>query len=235
MHFNKLFQYVVALSSMHYAQACSPRSDTGSSDNPFVIGNDGPAPAATLGFAINHFGLLTMNLGAMKQFYGDILGMRHIFDILVTPEFTVTYMGYTQGGRNGTGFQSGAELARDKNNLYGLIELVQFNVSDDHLEASTKRTNTFGHVGLIVPDVEKAQSYLAENGVPILKRVKEPITEFTGPVQNAFGIGEYAGEHIAAKKALVAAQGVIGLEMFLIIEDPDGNLVEIQQQDPLSA
>ena len=235
MHFNKLLQCFAVVGSLHYTHACSPRSDTGSSDNPFVIGNDGPAPAATLGYAINHFGLLTTNLGAMKHFYGDILGMRHIFDAHVTTEYTVTYMGYTQGGRNGTGFQSGAELARDKNNLYGLIELVQFNVSDDHLAASTKRTNTFGHVGLIVPDVEKAQTYLEEKGVTILKRVKEPIAAFTGPVQNAFGIGEFAGEHIAAKKALVAAQSLIGLEMFLMIEDPDGNLVEIQQQDPPSA
>ncbi|KAJ5122550.1 Glyoxalase/Bleomycin resistance protein/Dihydroxybiphenyl dioxygenase [Penicillium atrosanguineum] len=235
MQFYTFFQCFIAFGSIHYAQACTPRSDSGSTDNPFVFGNDGPAPAATLGFAINHFGLLTTNLDAMKQFYGDILGMRLIFDAHVTPEFTVTYMGYAQGGRNGTGFQSGAELARDKNNLYGLIEMVQFNVSDDHFEPSTKRTNTFGHVGLIVPDVEKAQSYLEAKGVAILKRVKEPITEFTGPIQNAFGIGEFAGEHIAAKKALVAAQGLIGLEMFLIIEDPDGNLVEIQQQEAPSA
>ncbi|KAJ5218680.1 Glyoxalase/Bleomycin resistance protein/Dihydroxybiphenyl dioxygenase [Penicillium cinerascens] len=182
-----------------------------------VISNDGPAASATLGYAINHFGLLTTNLGAMKHFYGDILGMRHIFDAHVTPEYTR------------------AELARDKNNLYGLIELVQFKVSDDHLVASTKRTNTFGHVGLIVLDVEKAQTYLEGKGVTILKRVKESITAFTGPVQNAFGIGEFAGEHIAAKTALVAAQSLIGLEMFLMIEDPDGNLVEIQQQDPPSA
>lgn len=117
MHFNKIFQCFVAFGSLHYAHACSPRSDAESSDNPFVIGNDGPAPEATLSYAINHFGLLTTNLDAMKNFYGNILGMRHIFDAHVTPEYTVTYMGYAQGGRNGTGFQSGAELARDKNNV----------------------------------------------------------------------------------------------------------------------
>jgi lactoylglutathione lyase len=37
--------------------------------------------------------------------------------------------------------------------------------------------------------------------------------------------------HFAAKKALLDAQGLIGLESFLMIADPDGNLVEIQQQD----
>ncbi|OKP13330.1 hypothetical protein PENSUB_932 [Penicillium subrubescens] len=201
----------------------------------YVVGNDGPAPAATLGYAINHFGLLTTNLEAMKYFYGNILGMRLLFDAHVTPEYTVTYMGYAQGGRNGTGFQSGSELSRDKNNLYGLLELVQFNVSDDHLVASTKRTNTFSHVGLIVPDIAKAQTYLQKNGVKILKEFGKPVTEMTGPLQNAFGIGEYAGAHIVAKQALIKAQGLIGLEYLVMVEDPDGNMVEIQQQEPPSS
>lgn len=217
------------------AHACSPRSDGGEPNSPFVIGNDGPAPAETLGYAINHLGLLTTNLEAMKHFYGDILGMRLLFDAHVTPEYTVTYMGYAQGGRNGTGFQTGAELFRDKNNLYGLLELVQFNVSDDHLVASTKRTNTFSHVGLIVPDIAKTQAYLEEHGVTILKRFEKPVTEMTGPLQNAFGIGEFAGAHVAAKQALIKAQSLIGLEMLLMVEDPDGNMVEIQQQDPPSS
>ncbi|KAF5855686.1 hypothetical protein ETB97_008600 [Aspergillus alliaceus] len=232
MHLPSLFRYSLAALSLQSVSACNPPDSTTNDPNsPFVIGNDGPAPAATLGYAITHIGLLTTNLDAMKHFYGDILGMRHLFDAHVTPEYTVTYMGYAQGGRNGTGFQTGEELFRNKNNLYGLIEFVQFNVSDDHLVASTKQTNTFGHIGLIVPDVQKAQEYLESKGVTILKRVGERVTGFTGPVPNAFGIGEFAGAHLAAKQALVEAQGLIGLEYFLMIKDPDGNLVEIQQQD----
>lgn len=140
-------------------------------------------------------------------------------------------MGYAQGGRNGTGFQTGAEMAVAKNNMYGLLELVQFNVSDDRLIASTERTNTFGHVGLVVPDVVEAQKYLEAQGVAILKRVGEAVEDFTGPVPNSMGIGEFAGLHLAAKRALVKAQGLIGFEMFLMVTDPDGNVVEIQQQD----
>lgn len=34
--------------------------------------------------------------------------------------------------------------------IYGLLELVQSNVSDDRLISSTERTNTFGHVGNVV-------------------------------------------------------------------------------------
>ena len=223
--------FLLTLLTIHTTTACNPtRRDIDGADA-FVIGTDGPAPAATLGFAMNHIGLLTTNLTGMKNFYGDILGMRLLFDAHITPEYTVTYMGYAQGGRNGTGFQSGAELATAKNNLWGLLELQQFSVSDDRLIASTERSNTFGHVGLVVPDVVKAQEYLESQGVEILKRVNEPLKDYTGAVPNAFGVGEFAGLHLAAKKALVEAQGLIGLEYFLMVADPDGNLVEIQQQD----
>jgi lactoylglutathione lyase len=225
-----LLRYCIALMLGSLAYACVPR-DIDNSDGPFTIGNDGPAPAATLGFAINHIGLVTKNLTGMKHFYGNILGMRLLFDAHVTPEFTVTYLGFAQGGRNGTGYQTGAELLRDKNNLSGLIELVQFNVSDDNPQASTQRTNTFGHVGLIVPDLKKAQRWFEAKGATIIKKTGVPITAHTGRMQNAFGIGEFAGEHFAAKEALVKAQSIIGFETFLVLEDPDGNLVEIQQQD----
>ncbi|KAJ5090366.1 Glyoxalase/Bleomycin resistance protein/Dihydroxybiphenyl dioxygenase [Penicillium argentinense] len=230
----KFFKVIERLSVFLLASPVYSCAPTGDPNSPIVPGTDGPAPAATLGYAINHFGLTTTNLKAMKHFYGDILGMRLLFDAHVTPEYTVTYLGYAQGGRNGTGFQTGAELARDKNNLSGLLELVQFNVSEDHLVASTRRSNTFSHIGLIVPDIAKTQEYLEGHGVKILKRYQAPVAQFTGPLQNAFGIGEFAGAHIAAKKALIKAQSLIGLEMLLMVEDPDGNMVEIQQQDPPS-
>lgn len=225
-----LLRYYIGFMLGSSVYACTPR-DIDNTDGPFTIGNDGPAPAATLGYAINHIGLVTKNLTGMKHFYGHIMGMRLLFDAHVTPEFTVTYMGFAQGGRNGTGYQTGPELLRDKNNLAGLIELVQFNVSDDHLQASTKRTNTFSHVGVIVPNIQKAQEYFEGKGVTIIKREGDPITAHTGSMQNAFGIGEFAGEHFAAKEALVKAQNIIGFEKFLVLEDPDGNLIEIQQQD----
>lgn len=217
--------------SMAIASSKAGKCDPNPSSDTFIIGTDGPAPPETLGYFINHIGLLTTNLDAMKDFYGNTLGMRLIFDVHLTPEFTITYMGHAQGGRNGTGFQTGAEMNRDKNNLAGLLELVQFNVSDDTLLASTKRTNTFGHVGLVVPDIQKTQDYLESRGVKILKRYGEPIEEFTGPVVNAFGLGEFAGAHLAAKKALMEAQGAIGLPLLVMVADPDGNLVEIQQQE----
>ncbi|RDW72558.1 VOC family protein [Aspergillus mulundensis] len=214
-----------------WTTACTEPEPDSEFGNLFQIGEDGPAPPETVGYFINHVGLLTTNLPALKHFYGDILGMRQIFDVQLTPEFTITYMGHSQGGRNGTGFQTGAELNLAKNNLAGLLEIVQFNVSDDTLLGSLNRTNTFGHIGLIVPDIVKAQDYLISQGVEILKPYGEAIETFTGPVNNAFGIGEYAGVHQAAKQALMEAQGLIGLPLLMMVADPDGNLVEIQQQE----
>ena len=40
----------------------------------------------------------------------------------------VMYMAHSQAGRNGRGYQTGAELERDKNNLGGLVEFVQYKV-----------------------------------------------------------------------------------------------------------
>lgn len=86
---------------------------------------------------------------------------------------------------------------------------------------------------MIVPDINKTQSYLEHHGVEILKPVGEAIKTFTGPINNAYNLGQYAGAHIAAKKALIKAQGIIGIPLMLLVADPDGNLVEIQQQEQL--
>jgi catechol-2,3-dioxygenase len=67
-----------------------------------TIGNDGPADPATLGIWTNHIGLNVRNLTASMQFYGDILGMRHIFTIQYTDTYSLTYMGFAQVHSNRT-------------------------------------------------------------------------------------------------------------------------------------
>jgi hypothetical protein len=61
-----------------------------------TLGNDGPADPATLGIWTNHIGLNVRNLTASMQFYGEILGMRHIFTIQYTDTYSLTYMGFAQ-------------------------------------------------------------------------------------------------------------------------------------------
>ncbi|KAL4927570.1 VOC family protein [Aspergillus undulatus] len=215
-------KFLLGLScAISWVAACTEPDPNNPLDDLFQIGEDGPAPLETLGYFINHVGLLPTNLAPLKHFYHDILGMRLIFDVQLTPEFTITYLGHGQGGRNGTGFQTGEEFNREKNNLAGLLEIVTFNVSDDTLLGSVNSTNTFDHIGLVVPDIV----------VEVLKPYGEAIEMFTGPVNNAFGIDEYAGVHAAAKQRLMEAQGIIGLPLLLMIADPDGNLVEVQQQE----
>ena len=62
--------------------ACQPDFSAANKteDYPQVIhGTDGPADAATSGFVINHFSLIVNDLAESRYFYGEILGMRHMF------------------------------------------------------------------------------------------------------------------------------------------------------------
>jgi len=98
---------------------------------------------------------------------------------------------------------------------------------------STKVPNTFSHIGLIVPDVEAAQRRMKNHGVEIVKPVGEKVKWGTeGAV--AFGFDE---AHSTVKDARAALAGIeqIGFDYFLLIKDPDGNLIEVQQQETLVA
>lgn len=56
-------------------------------------------------------------------------------------------------------FQTGEELLRNKNNAVGLLEFQFLGDAANQEErlASTRRANTFSHLRLIVPSLEKAQ------------------------------------------------------------------------------
>ena len=212
-------------------QACSP--PTNSSDT-FVLGDDGPADPATLGYTLNHFSLLVNDMEASMHFYGKILGMRHIFTFHASSTFEVVYMGYSHGGKNGTGFQTAEELYREKQNIEGLIELIQTKRCKKNdasgFQSSTKRPNTFSHVGLAVPDIESVQARMTQFGVEILKpfgKMPVPGTATGNLLDKAFGIAAYTE---AEQKETLAGIANLGFADFLIVADPDGNLLEIQSQ-----
>lgn len=94
-----------------------------------TVGTDGPADAATVGFTIGHLALLVNDLQATRRFYGDALGMRHIFTYNSSEEYTIMYMGHAQGGKNGTGYQTGEDMFSEVYNMEGLIEFIEFKVS----------------------------------------------------------------------------------------------------------
>ncbi|KAK7045804.1 hypothetical protein VNI00_007207 [Paramarasmius palmivorus] len=230
MHFPKLF----ALSLIPVALSCTfPRDEAPSNSTEFpkfTVGTDGPAEPATQGFFVNHFSLIVSNLTATRQFYGDVLGMRHIFTYDASKDYSIMYMGHAQGGRSGTGFQTGEELIRDKNNLGGLVEFVQLKTQKEKRKFNPTPSNTFSHIGLIVPDINAAQARFESMGVEIVKRVGElPSTDPNSPqaiIAKAFGIEEPDTEE--AKDAL-AGVAALGFGEFIVIADPDGNLFEVQQ------
>lgn len=195
----------------------------------FQVGTDGPADPATTGYTMNHFAMIVNDINATRHFYGDILGMRHIFTFQATPDYSITYMGYPSGVKNGTGYQTGEEMLAEKNNREGLVEFLYLNKGNSNefgkVPPTTAARNTFSHVGLVVPDVLQAQQRLNSFGVEIVKGVGKDLSTNAGVAQ-AYGLGEDAMED------QVIAQGIktIGFEKFLLVADPDGNLVEIQQQ-----
>lgn len=113
------------------AIACNPPPPTNDTTSSFETGSDGPADPATLGYTINHFSLISSDLEKTRCFYGDVLGMRHIYTYHASPNYTIMYMGHAQGGKNGTGFMTGEELLSEKDNMVGLIEFVNLKVSTE--------------------------------------------------------------------------------------------------------
>ncbi|EXJ84281.1 hypothetical protein A1O3_04948 [Capronia epimyces CBS 606.96] len=217
--------------AVHGTRACALESRQDSPDF-LTVGDDGPADAETLGFNINHLSLIVRNLTASQDFYSKVLGMRHIFTAELTPSYYVAYMGHAHGGKNGTGYQTGQELLREKNNAAGLIEFQYFkNSEDEGMTATTQRPNTFSHIGLVVPSLEKAQARMEKLGVKIIKRIGQS-AEGIKPVENALGVGEFATKNQTERDLLVKGQELVGFAQLLVVEDPDGNMIEIQQLVP---
>ena len=197
-----------------------------------TVGADGPADPGTRSFSINHFSLIVHNLTASKEFYGKVLGMRHLFTAHLSPSYSVTYMGHAHGGKNGTGYQTGAELLREKNNAAGMIEFQYFATSQDPGNvATTRRPNTFSHIGLVVPDLKKAQDRMENLGIKVTKRIGQS-AEGIPAAENAFGFGDYATKNETERESLIKGQELIGFAQLLLVEDPDGNLIEVQQLVP---
>ncbi|VUC25845.1 unnamed protein product [Clonostachys rosea] len=239
MHFKSPLTATLLVAS-HMASltfACSPSTfstrDNNTTGPPITWGSDTPSDPATLGYFSNHFSINVKNLTATLDFYSRVFGLRHIFTVQASEHLSIAYMGHSHGGRNGTGYQTTAELNRDKNNAAGLVEMIYLDIPDkSHLEASSVRTNTFGHIGVIVPDVEAAQARLeAMPDVRILKHVGGP-TESGGEVAMANGFPPEAWAQISAEERATIETVLSAInERFIYVADPDGNLIEVQPQD----
>ncbi len=198
------------------------------------LGSDVPADFETTGYFSNHFSLIAKNLTGMVDFYTTVFGFRRFLTVPVTDRVSFTYMGHAHGGHNGTGYQTAAELAREKNNSGGLMELVHVNVTDNDIPASSDETNTFSHIGIVVPDIEATQERLDKySGFEMLKRLNDPVPR-TGRLANALNLGENVVKQLGEKEfaQVVGVFDVIN-KPFIFVADPDGNVLEIQPQEEM--
>ncbi|PSN69272.1 hypothetical protein BS50DRAFT_675458 [Corynespora cassiicola Philippines] len=200
----------------------------------FIPGDDPPADPATKGYFVNHVSLLSSNLTATREWYSTVLGMRHIFTIHVSETYSIMYMGHSQGGRNSTGFQSGAEMIRDKNNMAGLMEFQHYSrhPTRRYTPQSTPHL-TFSHMGLIVDSLSAAQARFDRLGVRTIKRQGaidfSPEREENRIFAGAWGIPDL-GDEQAQNDFIEGLPGMraIGFGEFILVADPDGNLFEVQ-------
>ncbi|KAJ4247795.1 hypothetical protein NW762_013004 [Fusarium torreyae] len=197
------------------------------------LGSDEPADWATLGYNINHFSLNIKNLTASVEFYSNVFGLRKLFTLQVSKTYSITYIGHSHGGKNGTGYQTAAELNREKNNAQGLIELIHVDVPNNHIEGTYKRPSTFGHIGLVVPDAQKVQERLdTMPHVQVLKKYGEPLESFDSVVGPALGLSP----EVVAQLDQEERDSILGgmgpsLVPLIYVVDPDDNFIEIQSQE----
>ncbi|KAK2741535.1 hypothetical protein FQN55_008290 [Onygenales sp. PD_40] len=245
MHFINPISLSLSLLLLPLVHACTPSippsSPTGGPAPPFptiIPGSDAPADSATTGFVLNHFSLNVNNLTASIDFYTRVFGMRLIFTFRATEKMSISYLAHSHGGKNGTAYQTTAELNRNKNNMEGLIELLHYDYEDpkgdDKHPATTELDNTFSHVGIVVPDSKVVEGRLEEFGVPVLKGVGGEVTERAKEVvARAYGLGKLWKEKREEAEELVKLLlgAVPGVDEFVYATDPDGNLIEVQPQE----
>lgn len=217
----------------HTIAARNASNSTHSQPNPMQLGPDTPSAPETTGYFVNHLSLNVVNLTASMEFYTSVFGMRHVFTYRATEHLSFTYLSHSQGGRNGSAYQTTAEILRLKNNNAGHIELMHLDVprSDTPVDKpgpkpESKRGNKMNHIGIIVPDLEAAQKRLEEFGVTIHKKIGEAVPE-DGYLGDKYWLGD-AAENLSDEEFEEIREGMRLFNWWTVFaSDPDGNLLEI--------
>jgi len=221
----KAFFASTALACAGHMARSTSTNDTNTGNNPFTLGSDAPADSATTGYFMNHVALNVHNLTRSIAFYSNVFGMRHMFTFQASPHLSFTYMSHSQGGRNGSAYQTTEEMIRLKNNNGGHLEFFHMNVEQDPRPTKPQKTNTVNHLGFIVPDLQATQARLEEHGVTIYKKLGEPVSE-DGYLADKFWLGDATNlsdeEFESIKDAMTEFN-----RLTIFAADPDGNLLEI--------
>jgi lactoylglutathione lyase len=234
---NHLFTPIILL-ILQTTWACIHSTTTSTTIGPapafptIVAGSNEPADWATMGYVLNHFSLNVNNLTASIDFYTKVFGLRLIFTFYASERFSITYMAHSHGGKNGTAYQTVDDLNKYKNNMEGLLELIYYDSPDSnrHLIPSTQVTNTFSHLGMIVRDIQSVQERMETLGVRIVKPYGQ-FPSLDGEIAVAFGLGGVYQRDPVEAGQLFEALKLPGMLNFVFVTDPDGNFIEIQDQE----
>ena len=202
--------------------------------NPYEFGPDKRPDPSTVGYNINHVGFVVSNITATLYFYTQLIGMTHMWTYHATSTYSISCVGHGAGGRNGTGYQTPLELTNQKNNMQGLLEFIYIspkatNPPPQKPIPSTAKSHSFSHIGLMVPDIRATQRRMKSAGVKIIKEVGVD-NPLTGAMPQAYGLGLLPPGNEKLVEEAVKGFEASGSTAFLFVEDPDGNLIEIQSQ-----
>ncbi|KAM0236948.1 hypothetical protein ACHAP5_009234 [Fusarium lateritium] len=200
-----------------------------------ILGTDEASDILTTGYFINHLAFTAKNLTASIEFYSDVLGFRKLFTLQLSETYSITYLGHAQGGRYRTGYQTALEMNREKNNAQGLIEIYYVDVPVKNIESTSQRANTFGHVGVVVPDTKALQERLdTMPHVNVIKKFGEPFVNLDtdSVVGPAIGLSQsvVAQLSLEEREAIVKGFGH-SVDPLIFLTDPDGNFIELQPQE----
>lgn len=132
---------------------------------------------ATHGYRLNHTMLRVADAARSLEFYTDFLGMSLVFRLDAGP-FTIYYLGYPS-----TLDKDPMDMAKSLSSRSGLLELMHFHEpsqSNTRAQATSDSPGRdgedgaarggFGHLGLVVPDVEQALERARQHGYVVLKQ-----------------------------------------------------------------
>jgi len=193
-------------------------------------GDDKPSDPATTGYFINHLCINARNATESVDWYSKAFGLRLMFRFQVSEHFSISYMGHSHGGRNGTGYQSSEEITRQKNNIEGLLEILSLEFPGWNLPSGIKVPNTFSHIGMVVPNITDTQLRLEAMGANVLKAAGAPFTT-EGPFVDATGFGQ-AGDAISKDEIDIIMRTLGPMNQpLMFVADPDWNIIEVQNQE----
>ncbi|KAF4456767.1 hypothetical protein F53441_1203 [Fusarium austroafricanum] len=178
---------------------------------------------------------MTRNLTASVDFYSRVLGFRKIFTLQLSKAYSITYLSHQSGGLNRSAYQTTLEMNREKNNAQGLLEIYYVDTSTKNIESASEYPNTFGHIGMVVPDTKGVQERL--DTMPDIRFIKKYGEKFVSldtesVVGPAIGLssGVVGQLDVEEREAIVRGFGPT-VDPLIFLVDPDGNFIEIQPQE----